>query len=65
MALQRPGIKDMGRLLDEREKWSAGNPLEQSAVAAALCEPALLKDKKQHPCAKYPGPYHGFDRSYR
>ncbi len=45
MALQRLGIKDMGRLLDEMEKWSKGNPLEQRAAAAALCEPALLKDK--------------------
>ncbi|HTY91938.1 MAG TPA: hypothetical protein VMC84_12250 [Methanocella sp.] len=46
MALQRLGMKDMGRLLDEMEKWSKGNPLEQRAAAAALCEPALLKDKK-------------------
>ena len=24
------------------QKWSAGNPLEQRAAAAALCEPRLL-----------------------
>lgn len=45
MALQRLGMKDMGSLLDEMEKWSDGNPLEKRAAAAALCEPALLKDK--------------------
>lgn len=45
MALQRLGMKDMGSLLDEMEKWSEGNPLEQRAAAAALCEPALLKDR--------------------
>jgi hypothetical protein len=44
MALQRLGLADMGRLLDEMEKWSAGSPLEQRAAAAALCEPALLKN---------------------
>jgi hypothetical protein len=45
MALQRLGMKDMDALLDEMEKWSEGNPLEQRAAAAALCEPALLMDK--------------------
>lgn len=45
MALQRLGAKDMGRLLDEMEQWCTGNPLEQRAAAAALCEPALLKDR--------------------
>jgi hypothetical protein len=45
MALQRLGFKDMGKLLDEMEIWSKGSPLEQRAAAAALCEPALLKDK--------------------
>lgn len=45
MALQRLGLKDMSQLLDEMEKWSAGIPLEQRAAAAALCEPALLKNK--------------------
>ncbi len=47
MALQRLGMKDMGRLLDEMDLWKDGNPLEQRATAAALCEPALLKDKGQ------------------
>jgi hypothetical protein len=47
MALQRLGMKDMGRLLDVMERWKEGNPLEQRAAAAALCEPALLKDKGQ------------------
>jgi hypothetical protein len=45
MALQRLGLVDMAGLLDEMEKWSTGSPLEQRAAAAALCEPALLKDK--------------------
>lgn len=45
MALQRLGMKDMNRLLDEMGLWKEGNPLEQRAAAAALCEPALLKDK--------------------
>jgi hypothetical protein len=45
MALQRLGKKNMGILLDEMEKWSHGKTLEQRAAAAALCEPALLKDK--------------------
>lgn len=47
MALQRLGMVDMNRLLDEMETWSDGNPLEQRAAAAALCEPALLKDTRQ------------------
>jgi 3-methyladenine DNA glycosylase AlkC len=42
MALQRWGEKDMGALLDEMERWSQGNPLEQRAAAAAVCEPRLL-----------------------
>lgn len=45
MALQRVGMKDMDRLLAAMEEWSTGNPLEQRAAAAALCEPALLKEK--------------------
>jgi len=44
MALQRLGDADMQLLLDEMERWtSGGNFLEQRAVAAALCEPRLLK----------------------
>lgn len=42
MALQRWGDADMDALLDEMERWAAGNPLEQRAAAAALCEPRLL-----------------------
>lgn len=42
MALQRWGAADMEALLAEMERWSGGNPLEQRAVAAGLCEPNLL-----------------------
>ena len=44
MALQRWGDADMAGLLLEMADWAAGNPLEQRAAAAALCEPRLLKD---------------------
>lgn len=44
MALQFYGSKDMAGLLKEMEVWSKGNHLEQRAAAAALCEPALLKN---------------------
>ncbi len=44
MALQRWGARDMPALLAALEDWSHGNPFEQRAVAAALCEPALLRD---------------------
>jgi len=44
MALQALGKADMERLLDEMRKWSKGNALEKRAAAAALCEPALLKE---------------------
>lgn len=47
MALQRWGEQDMGALLREMAAWSQGNPLEQRAAAAALCEPKLLKDPLQ------------------
>jgi hypothetical protein len=44
MALQRLGDADMQLLLGEMERWTNGaNFLEQRAVAAALCEPRLLK----------------------
>ena len=46
MALQRVGDKDMDSLLREMETWSKGNPLEQRAAAAALCEPRLLNEPK-------------------
>jgi hypothetical protein len=44
MALQRFGLQDMPTLLDEMDVWAAGSPYEQRAAAAALCEPALLKN---------------------
>jgi hypothetical protein len=43
MALQRWGDADMAGLLVEMADWAAGNPLEQRAAAAALCEPRLLR----------------------
>jgi len=46
MALQRWGDADMDALLDEMERWAAGNPLEQRAAAAGLCEPRLLADPR-------------------
>ena len=42
MALQRLGDVNMNMLIQEMQKWSAGNLLEQRAAAAALCEPRLL-----------------------
>jgi hypothetical protein len=44
MALQRWGDADMDALLAEMTDWARGNPWEQRATAAALCEPRLLKD---------------------
>jgi hypothetical protein len=44
MALQRWGDADMPGLLAEMADWGCGNPWEQRAAAAALCEPRLLKD---------------------
>ena len=43
MALQRWGDADMDALLAAMTDWAAGNPLEQRAAAAALCEPRLLR----------------------
>ena len=43
MALQRLGEVDMNLLLQHMKLWSKGNPLEQRAAAAAICEPRLLK----------------------
>jgi hypothetical protein len=43
MALQRWGDADMDGLLDAMADWAPGNPWEQRAAAAALCEPRLLK----------------------
>jgi hypothetical protein len=46
MALQLLGERDMGFLIYEMNNWITGNPLEQRAAAAALCEPKLLKVKE-------------------
>ena len=43
MALQRWGDADMAGVLAEMADWATGNPLEQRAAAAALCEPRLLR----------------------
>lgn len=43
MALQRVGDADMDRLIGELQDWLSGSLLEQRAVAAALCEPRLLR----------------------
>ncbi|MCX6029183.1 MAG: HEAT repeat domain-containing protein [Chloroflexi bacterium] len=50
MALQRWGDADMAALLAEMAVWATGNPWEQRAAAAALCEPRLLK-KPEHAAA--------------
>src|SRR5262245_46405914 len=42
LGLQYLGAADMPALLDLMENWSDGNPFEQRAAAAALCEPKLL-----------------------
>ncbi|HLY27791.1 MAG TPA: hypothetical protein VKQ72_15705 [Aggregatilineales bacterium] len=44
IALQRWGDVDMSALVEEMQKWSQGNLLEQRAAAAAVCEPRLLKN---------------------
>lgn len=46
MALQRMGKQDMPRMLRDVEAWSGERPYVQRAVAAGLCEPALLKDAR-------------------
>lgn len=43
MALQRFGDADMGSLVKEMRHWAKGDPFEQRAAAAALCEPRLLR----------------------
>jgi len=45
LGLQYLGAADMPALLDLMEPWSSGNPFEQRAAAAALCEPKLLTDQ--------------------
>jgi hypothetical protein len=44
MALQRYGQQDMGRLINEMERWSTGTLLERRAAACALCHPELLNE---------------------
>jgi hypothetical protein len=46
MALQRWGDADMAGLLAVMADWAGGNPLEQRAAAAALCEPRLLTQRE-------------------
>jgi hypothetical protein len=46
MALQRLGSSDMQALLSEMRTWAKGNDYERRAVAAALCEPVLLKGEE-------------------
>ena len=46
MALQRWGDADMDALLAAMADWVCGNPLEQRAAAAALCEPRLLRQSE-------------------
>lgn len=47
MALQRWGDQDFGAVIDEMETWRDGSLYEQRAIAAALCEPRLLKNPAQ------------------
>jgi hypothetical protein len=46
MALQRLGQHDMDALLQALPPWIEGRPYEMRAVAAGLCEPALLKQPR-------------------
>jgi len=46
MAMQRLGDVDMETMLAVIEPWSHGNPYEQRAAAAAVCEPRLLQKPK-------------------
>jgi hypothetical protein len=46
MALQRWGDVDMKGLLAAMADWAFGNPWEQRAAAAALCEPRLLTQQE-------------------
>ncbi len=46
MALQLWGELDMPGLLVELSGWVKGNPYEQRAVVAAICEPALLRRRE-------------------
>jgi hypothetical protein len=44
MALQRWGDADTPGLIEGVRSWAYGTPLEQRAMAAALCEPRLLRE---------------------
>ncbi|AET67784.1 hypothetical protein Desor_2181 [Desulfosporosinus orientis DSM 765] len=46
IALQIVGSWNMKFLLHEMDVWSRGDFLEKRAVAAAVCEPKLLKDRE-------------------
>ena len=46
IGLQKFGDKDIDGLLLAMEDWVRGNLLERRAVAAAICEPRLLKKKE-------------------
>lgn len=45
MSLQLWGETDMPAVLSELKGWIGADPLEMRAAAAAICEPALLKDR--------------------
>jgi len=47
MALQHWGDQDFDAVIDEMETWRDGTLYEQRAIAAALCEPRLLKNPAQ------------------
>lgn len=46
MALQYVGRGNFSRMFERIRSWVSGSCLEQRALAAALCEPDLLRDKK-------------------
>ena len=41
-ALQYIGKKDFNVLIEQIQSWKDGNPMEQRAIVAGLCEPALI-----------------------
>jgi len=45
-ALQIVGKKDFDSLTDKLRDWKNGNPYEKRAIVAGLCEPALIKERK-------------------
>jgi len=48
MTIQRFGDKEMGKLLQEMEKWSHGDLLERRAAIAGICEPRLLSNAEDN-----------------